>query len=175
MPWVTVTVEPRRRSGWNLNLPALTRMLQGLTAAWAPSQQLETGGLLLRLIWFTPYYWLLIPINSFFFAGCLIISGRYHQQSGECIYMQNMQNTDLSVFCILCRNFTMQCIVKTGLHIFQYIFCIFCILFCIVFVIFCILLAYFLTYSAYYFAYLLSYSIFCILFCIFIDIFCIYM
>ena len=83
----------------------------------------------------------------------------------ECIYMSNMQNIDLSLFCIC----------KTGLHIFRHIFCIFCILFCIFFVIFCILIAYLFSYSAYYFEYLLSYSIFCIFFCIFIDIFCIYM
>ncbi len=72
--------------------------------------------------------------------------GQGHQQSGKCIYMQNMQNIDLSLFCIF----------KTGLHIFWHIFCIFCILFCMFFVIFCILFAYFLLYSAYYFAYLFS-------------------
>ena len=76
--------------------------------------------------------------------------------------MQNMQNMDLSLFCIL----------KTGLHIFWHIFCIFCILFGIFSVIFCIFLAYFLSYSAYF---LHIFCIFCILFCILLYIFCIYM
>ncbi len=70
-----------------------------------------------------------------------------HQQSGECIYMQNMQNIDLSVFCIL----------KTDLHIFLHIFlhilhitlhifchilhydCIFLVIFCILFCIFIVM------------------------------------
>jgi hypothetical protein len=78
--------------------------------------------------------------------GAITISDYiFHQQSGECIYMQNMQNIDLSVFCIL----------KTGLHIFEHIFCILNHISC--YILHIILHIYWLIlYFAHYFAYLLK-------------------
>ena len=54
-----------------------------------------------------------------------------HQQSGECIYMQNMQNMDSALFCILVSAFA---------YYFAYYSIFFCILWCILHcILFCIL------------------------------------
>ena len=54
-----------------------------------------------------------------------------HQQSGECIYMQNMQNIDSEVFCIL---------ISAIAYYFAYYSIFFCILYCILHsILFCIL------------------------------------
>jgi len=54
-----------------------------------------------------------------------------HQQSGECIYMQNMQNIDSELFCIL---------ISAIAYYFAYYSILFCILHCILHCILCCIL-----------------------------------
>ena len=63
-------------------------------------------------------------------ATCCWVTAHSHQQSGECIYMQNMQNIDSEVFCIL---------ISAIAYYFAYYSILFCILYCILHsILFCI-------------------------------------